>query len=200
MKSTTRLIHMSIGSIVSLLLANGCTSVAGALSGWNGARLHISSPANLGTKSVFGVAWCTSPDRACQKSLRGTELKPGKVFGGGYSLNPSHNIRVPERIEVSWYDAKGLEHQQVVELNIPGYEEVIRRYGAPISAWDRKWYIVLIFEDDKPISYAWRLANTSDRDPKFKLPKTIVYWGNKNVLLLKPGEAEKVPRYEPENE
>ncbi|MCM8857517.1 MAG: hypothetical protein LC541_18145 [Candidatus Thiodiazotropha sp.] len=102
-------------------------------------------------------------------------------------------------MEVSWYDEEGKKHQQVVELDIPGREEVIRRYGAPRSTWHRRWDIVLIFEDDKPITYAWRLSDTTDRNGKFKLPKALVYWGNRDVFIFERGEAETVIRYEPES-
>ncbi|MCU7905166.1 MAG: hypothetical protein KZQ76_04780 [Candidatus Thiodiazotropha sp. (ex Epidulcina cf. delphinae)] len=181
----------------SLLLSNGCTTVVGALAGWDGARMAIRTPANLGTKSLFGIAWCIAPDRVCQKSLPGTELTPG-VGGGGYSLFPDNKIRVPERMEVSWYDADGEKHQQVVELDIPGREEVIRRYGAPLSTWHRRWDIVLIFQADGTLGYAWRLSDTTDRTGKFQLPKALVYWGNRDVFVFEPGAAETVMRYEPE--
>ncbi|MCU7842123.1 MAG: hypothetical protein KZQ94_22475, partial [Candidatus Thiodiazotropha sp. (ex Troendleina suluensis)] len=156
-----------------------------------------------GTKSVFGISWCIAPDRVCQKSLPGTELKPGMMpGGGGYSLFPDNKIRVPERMEVSWYDAAGKKHQQVVELDIPGREEVIWRYGAPRSTRYRLWDIVLIFEDDKPLSYAWRLSDATDmgyRNRKFTPPKALVYWGNRDVFVFEPGEAETVMRYEPKD-
>lgn len=119
--------------------------------------------------------------------------------GGGYSVFPDNNIRVPERIEVSWFDADGVTHQQVVELNIPGRDEVVRRYGAPRSAWDRRWDIVLIFKDDEPISYAWQLLDKTDRDRRFKLPKSLVYGGNRDVFRFTPDSEETVIRYEPED-
>ncbi|MCM8857518.1 MAG: hypothetical protein LC541_18140 [Candidatus Thiodiazotropha sp.] len=72
-----------MGLIINLLLSSGCTTVAGTLAGWDGAHMAIRSPANLGTKSVFGITWCTTPDRVCQRSLPGTELKPGMMSGGG---------------------------------------------------------------------------------------------------------------------
>lgn len=105
-------------------------------------------------------------------------------------------------MEVSWYDADGAKHQQVVELDIPGREEVIRRYGAPRSTRHRKWDIVLIFEDDKPINYAWRLSDATHmgyRNGKFTPPKALVYWGNRDVFIFERGEAETVIRYEPES-
>ncbi|MES9825801.1 MAG: hypothetical protein ABW127_15350 [Candidatus Thiodiazotropha endolucinida] len=194
-----------VGLIITLPLSGGCTRVTGTLAGWDGARLNISSPANLGKKSVFGITWCTAPDRICQKSLPGVELKPGiKPGGGGYSVSPSNKIRIPKRMEVSWYDADGAKHQQMVELNIPGREEVIRRYGAPRSTWHRKWDIVLIFEDDKPLKYAWLLKDATDmgyRNKKFTPSKALVYGGPFEALKhrLKPAEAETVIRYEPEN-
>ncbi|MBT3032913.1 MAG: hypothetical protein KME36_17570 [Candidatus Thiodiazotropha sp. (ex Lucina pensylvanica)] len=185
--------------MINLLLLSGCTSVVGTFAGWDGALMSIRSPANLGSKSVYGITWCTAPDRICQKSLRRTELKPGMMPGGGYSVFPDNKIRVPERIEVSWIDADGVTHQQVVELNIPGCDEVVRRYGAPRSAWDRRWDIVLIFKDDEPISYAWQLLDKTDRDQRFKLPKSLVYWGNRDVFRFTPDSEETVIRYEPEN-
>ncbi|MCU7842121.1 MAG: hypothetical protein KZQ94_22465 [Candidatus Thiodiazotropha sp. (ex Troendleina suluensis)] len=188
--------------VINLFLSSGCTTVAGTLTGWDGARMNIASPANLGTKSVFGITWCTAPDRICQKSLPGTELKPGMMPGGGYSVSPTNKIRVPELMEVSWYDAAGKKHQQVVELDIPGREEVIRRYGAPRSTRYRLWDIVLVFEDDKPLSYAWRLSDATDmgyRNRKFTPPKALVYWGNRDVFVFEPGEAETVMRYEPKD-
>ncbi|MFI0460155.1 MAG: hypothetical protein ACH254_21425, partial [Candidatus Thiodiazotropha endolucinida] len=86
--------------MINLLLLSGCTSVVGTLAGWDGALMSIRSPANLGSNSIYGITWCTAPDRICQKSLRKTELKPGMMPGGGYSVFPDNNIRVPERIEV----------------------------------------------------------------------------------------------------
>ncbi|MCU7802935.1 MAG: hypothetical protein KZQ96_07035 [Candidatus Thiodiazotropha sp. (ex Lucinoma borealis)] len=111
---------------------------------------------------------------------------------------------MPERMEVSWYDADGAKHQQVVELDIPGREEVIRRYGAPRSTRHRKWDIVLIFENDKPITYAWLLKDTTDmgyRNKKFTPSKALVYGGPFEALKhrLKPDEVETVIRYEPES-
>ncbi|MCU7864316.1 MAG: hypothetical protein KZQ92_10105 [Candidatus Thiodiazotropha sp. (ex Lucinoma borealis)] len=190
-----------MGLMINLFLSSGCTTVAGTLAGWDGARMNIASPANLGTKSVFGIIWCTEPDRICQKSRPGTELTPG--VGGGYILTPDNKIRVPERMDVSWFDEAGKKHQQVVELDIPGRKEVIRRYGAPRSTWHRKWDIVLIFEDDKPLSYAWLLKDATDasyRNNKFTPSKALVYGGPFEALKhrLKPDEVETVIRYEPE--
>ncbi|MCG8101454.1 MAG: hypothetical protein N0C91_03510 [Candidatus Thiodiazotropha endolucinida] len=194
-----------VGLMITLPLSVGCTRVTGTLAGWDGARLNISSPANLGKKSVFGITWCTVPDRICQKSHRKTELKPGVLPAGGeYSVSPSNNIRVPKRIEVSWYDAQGKNHQQVVELDIPGREEVIHRYGAPRSTRGRFWSIVLIFKDDEPITYAWLLYDATDmgyRHKKFTPPKALVYGGNIDIVkrFIEPGEEETMIRYEPEN-
>ncbi|MBT3013699.1 MAG: hypothetical protein KUF77_18955 [Candidatus Thiodiazotropha sp. (ex Lucina aurantia)] len=194
-----------VGLMINLLMLFVCTRVAGTLAGWEGASLNITTPANLGTKSVFGITWCTAPDRICQKSLPGVELKPGmKPGGGGYSVSPSNNIRVPERMEVSWYDANGVKRQQVVELDIPRLEEVIRRYGAPRSTWYRKWDIVLIFRDDEPIVHTWLLSDATNmgyRNRKFTPPKALVYGGNLDIVkrFLEPGEEETVIRYEPEN-
>ncbi|MBT3017809.1 MAG: hypothetical protein KME63_18865 [Candidatus Thiodiazotropha sp. (ex Clathrolucina costata)] len=194
-----------VGLMITLPLSVGCTRVTGTLAGWDGARLNISSPANLGKKSVFGITWCTVPDRICQKSHRKTELKPGVLpAGGGYSVSPSNNIRVPKRMEVSWYDAQGKNHQQVVELDIPGREEVIHRYGAPRSTRGRFWSIVLIFKDDEPITYAWLLYDATDmgyRHKKFTPPKALVYGGNIDIVkrFIEPGEEETMIRYEPEN-
>ncbi|MEW8508973.1 MAG: hypothetical protein AB2598_19970 [Candidatus Thiodiazotropha sp.] len=159
-------IALFIGLLTNLVLQIACTSVTATLAGWNGARMNISSPANLGTTSVYGLTWCTGPDRICQKSLRTTELKPGTLpAGGGYSVSPSNNIRVPKHIEVTWYDAQGEKHQQVVKLNIPGQDEVIKRYGAPRSTRGRFWDIVLIFKDKEPITYAWLLSDASGFTP-----------------------------------
>ncbi|MCU7802936.1 MAG: hypothetical protein KZQ96_07040 [Candidatus Thiodiazotropha sp. (ex Lucinoma borealis)] len=72
-----------MGLMINLFLSSGCTTVAGTLASWDGARINIASPANLGTKSLFGISWCTAPDRICQKSLPGVELKPGMIPGGG---------------------------------------------------------------------------------------------------------------------
>lgn len=192
-----------ISQILYLMLLSGCTTVAGTLAGWDGVRLNISSPANLGTKSVFGITWCTAPDRVCQKSLRTTELKPGIIptGGGGYSVSLS---RVPERIEVTWSDVQGNKNQQVVKLKIPGREEVIQRYGAPRSNRGRLWDIVLIFNDDDPITYAWLLSDVTDmgyRNRKFTPPKALVYDGNLDIMkrFMEPREEETVIRYESED-
>ncbi|MEL0584244.1 MAG: hypothetical protein AAES65_05095 [Candidatus Thiodiazotropha sp. (ex. Lucinoma kazani)] len=199
----TKQTPLFMGLIINLLLSSGCTTVAGTLAGWDGASLNIRTPANLGTTSVYGITWCTAPDRVCDKSSSKVELKPGMTpGGGGYSVSPSNNIRVPERMEVSWYDADGVKRQQVVELDIPGREEVIRRYGAPQTTWHRKWDIVLIFNDDEPITYAWRLLDATNmgyRNRKFTPPKALVYWGNRDLFTFEPGEKEAVIRYEPEN-
>ncbi|MET0061729.1 MAG: hypothetical protein ABW176_05460 [Candidatus Thiodiazotropha endolucinida] len=201
MKKQT-LLYISL--IITLPLSSGCTRVTGTLAGWDGDYLSIRSPANLGSKSLFGIAWCTAPDRIFQKSLRTTELKPAMMSGGGgYSIFPDKKILVPKRIDVSWYDANGAKHEQVVELNIPGREEVIRRYRAPRSTWDRVWDIVLVFEDNG-LSYAWLLSDATDmgyRRKKFTPSKALVYGGNIDIVkrFLEPGEKETVIRYEPED-
>ncbi|MES9896202.1 MAG: hypothetical protein ABW141_15030 [Candidatus Thiodiazotropha endolucinida] len=201
MKKQT-LLYISL--VITLPLSSGCTRVTGTLAGWDGDYLSIRSLANLGSKSLFGIAWCTAPDRICQKSLRTTELKPAMMpGGGGYSIFPDKKILVPKRIDVSWYDANGAKHEQVVELNIPGREEVIRRYRAPRSTWDRVWDIVLVFEDNG-LSYAWLLSDATDmgyRRKKFTPSKALVYGGNIDIVkrFLEPGEKETVIRYEPED-
>ena len=189
--------------ILCMPFFSGCTKHAGNLIGWDGDKINFASPVNLGTESVFGISWCTAPDRVCQKSLPQAELKPGKTpSGGGYSVFPDKKVRVPSKMEVSWFSADGLMHQQMVELSIPENKEVIRRYGAPGSSWDRLWGIVLIFNDGL-VSYAWLLQDTSDmgyRKRKFTPAKALVYDGNLEILkgMLEPGEANTIVRYDPE--
>lgn len=125
-------------------------------------------------------------------------------MGGGYSVSPSNNIRVPEHIEVTWHDVQGKKQQQVVKLNIPGREEVIRRYGAPRSSWHRSWDIILIFKDNEPITYTWLLSDSTDmgyKNKKFTPSKAIVYGGNLDIVkrFMEPGEEKTVLRYEPED-
>ncbi|MEW8508966.1 MAG: hypothetical protein AB2598_19935 [Candidatus Thiodiazotropha sp.] len=146
--------------IVQLMLLSGCTRNAGTLVDQYGANINIAAPANLGSNSVYGIAWCTAPDIVCQKSLRTTELKPGMMpGGGGYSVFPDNKIQIPKYIEVSWYDSNGAKNIQVVELNIPGRAEVIQRYGATRSTWNRSWDIVLTY------------ASPSDEQIE-----TVVFW------------------------
>lgn len=205
-ESMTIQAYIELGVLINLLLTtSSCTSVVGTLAGWDGANMNIASPANLGKSSVFGIAWCTVPDRICQKSHKTTELKPGMMpGGGGCSVFPDNKIRIPERMEVTWYDADGVKHQQLVELDIPGRKEVIRRYRVPRSTLYRTWDIVLIFKDDEPITYAWLLSDATDmgyRNKKFTPPKALVYGGNVDIVkrFMEPGEVEKVIRYEPED-
>jgi len=124
-------------------------------------------------------------------------FKPGEgPGGGGRAIFPDNEKRIPKTIEAEWRTEDGVIHQQTMTLELPSREEVIRRYGAPRSAWKRRWSIILIYKDDK-IDYAWLLSDTSTW-PK----RAIVYEGDLEAIydLLEPGEFETIPRYHAENE